>query len=352
MTETAIRLDLSRFPDYAHGTSIPDGINLAANELATRPVPAVLSALTQAVTGINRYPAPGPNLLLDRVAHWLDVPREWVAVSAGSAAVCQQLIRAVAADGGEVVFGWPSFEAYPLITQIAGAVPRPVALTNGVHDLAAMADAVTSSTRLVIVCNPNNPTGTMVTKDELLRFLHAIPSHVVVVLDEAYREFVVDPAFPDGLDLLRARAHENLVVLRTFSKAYGLAGLRVGYCVGSPETVAATRRVQIPFGVSELAKVGAFAAMDSAAEFTNRWAQVAVERDRVRMTLLSMGFDVAPSHGNFVWLPLGDRTTQFARHCQDNGVVVRPITDHGIRVTTGLPAENDAFLAAAGLFTG
>jgi histidinol-phosphate aminotransferase len=208
-----------------------------------------------------------------------------------------------------------------------------------------MLSAVTDRTRLVFVCNPNNPTGTAVRSKELTRFLDAVPPHVVVVLDEAYREFVTDPDVPDGVALTLRGG--NIAVLRTFSKAYGLAGVRVGYCVAPPPLARLLAKVAVPFAVSRLAQAAALAALADAAAVPSRCLPVTRERDRVRAALLAAGYDVTPSQANFLWLPLGPATADFAAHCARHSILVRSFPDEGIRVTLGLPAENDAFLAAA-----
>ena len=212
-----------------------------------------------------------------------------------------------------------------------------------------MAGAITDRTRLVFVCNPNNPTGTAVTRAELSAFLDAVPPHVLVGLDEAYREFVTDPDVPDGLDLLAE--HPNLVVLRTFSKAYRLAGLRVGYAVAAAEVAKALRKVAVPFAVSAPAQAAALAALDHEAELLAACRDVAAERARVVAELRSTGYPVPQTHANFAWLPLGTDAQRFAAHCAEQKVIVRPFAGDGVRVTIGSPEDNDAFLAAAGSFT-
>ena len=257
----------------------------------------------------------------------------------------------VTCAGGEheVGFAWRSFEAYPIITRVVGATPRTVPLdAEHRHDLPAMAGAITDNTRLVFVCNPNNPTGTAVTRTELKAFLDAVPPDVLVALDEAYREFVTDPDVPDGLELLAE--HPNLVVLRTFSKAYRLAGLRVGYAVASAEVAQALRKVGVPFAVSAPAQAAALAALDVEAELLAACRDVAVERARVVGELRSTGYQVPETQANFSWLPLGADAQRFAAHCAEQKVIVRPFAGDGVRVTIGSPEENDAFLAAASSF--
>jgi histidinol-phosphate aminotransferase len=223
-----------------------------------------------------------------------------------------------------------------------------VPLRDHVHDLDAMAEHVTGKTRLIFVCNPNNPTSTAVGRDGLVRFLRSVPSDVVVALDEAYREFVTDPDVPDGLTLLAD--FPNVIVLRTFSKAYGLAGLRVGYAIAAdPALTAALRQTQVPFAVSTVAQAAALASLEPQAErqLMTRVADIASERTRVHASLLEMGYEVPPSQANFVWLPLGDATTEWAAGCEERRVIVRGFAGAGVRVTIGSAEENDGFLSAA-----
>lgn len=340
------RADLDQLPEYVPGRSIPGVVKLASNEVSADPLPSVVAAISAAAAGVNRYPDNGVASLVDRLSVWLDVSASQLTVGAGSVALCQHLVQASCGPNDEVLFAWRSFEAYPIITQVHGARPRPVPLRGDhTHDLPAMLEAITPATRLVFVCNPNNPTGTAVRRDELVAFLDAVPDDVLIALDEAYHEFVTDPAVPDGVALGRRR--DNLAVLRTFSKAYGLAGLRVGYCVAPEPITTALRKVAVPFSVNSLAQVAALASLDVEDELLARCRGVCAERDRVRAELLAMGYAVPDSQANFLWLPLGERTTAFTEHCLDHKIVIRPFTGEGVRVTISDPAENEAFLAAA-----
>jgi histidinol-phosphate aminotransferase len=345
-----IRADLAALPGYVPGRTVPGAIKLASNEVPAGPLPSVVAAISDAVAAVNRYPDSGATTLVDALAARLEVPAARVAVGCGSAMLCQQLVQATCNHDDEVLFAWRSFEAYPIITQVVGARVATVPLTDGsVHDLDAMLAAITPATRLVFVCNPNNPTGTAVRRTELERFLDAVPDGVLVVLDEAYHEFVSDPDVPDGVSLGRTR--DNVAVLRTFSKAYGLAGLRVGYCIAAEPVTVALRKVYVPFSVNSLAQVAALASLDAAGELLARCRNVAAERDRVRTSLREMGYPVPESQANFVWLPLRERTTAFAEHCLDHHqVVVRGFAGDGVRVTVGDPGEDDTFLAAARSF--
>jgi histidinol-phosphate aminotransferase len=349
-----LRQVLQTLPAYVPGRSVPGAIKLASNETPFPPLPYVLERIAEASATLNRYPDTNSTAVAAAVAARHGVPVENVAVGCGSVSLCTQLVQAAADAGDEVLFAWRSFEAYPIIAAVSGTSAVQIDLSDHVHDLDAMAAAITPKTRVVFVCNPNNPTGTVVGRDALLRFLHSVPRDVVVALDEAYVEFVRDPDVPDGLTLLGE--HPNLVVLRTFSKAYGLAGLRVGYAIAShPSVATALRQTQVPFAVTSVAQAAAIASLEPEAEkqLLTRVDQVVLERGRLLRELCAMGYPVPPSEANFVWLPLGDATTEWAAGCEERGVIVRPFAGSGVRVTIGTPDENDRFLsAAADLFRG
>jgi histidinol-phosphate aminotransferase len=298
---------------------------------------------------MNRYPDMACAELYDALSARLDVPVERLAAGTGSVAVLYHLLQAFCESGDEVVYAWRSFEAYPIITRVCTAEPVTVPLDpDHRHDPKAMLAAITPRTRLLFVCNPNNPTGTVLHRDELVEMLDLVPPHVLVVLDEAYREFVTDERVPDGLSLLPDRP--NLVVLRTFSKAYRLAGLRVGYAVGAPAVIEALRKVYPAFSVNSLAQAAASAALDCLPELLATCEDVARERVRVLAALRDLGYRVPESQANFVWLPLEDRAVDFAAHCERSGVIVRPFAGDGVRVTVAGTDENNTFLAAARKF--
>jgi histidinol-phosphate aminotransferase len=217
------------------------------------------------------------------------------------------------------------------------------------HDLDAMAAAITDRTRLVLLCSPNNPTGTAIRRGELERFLDRVPADLLVVIDEAYREFVRDPDVPDALEVYRDRP--NVAVLRTFSKAYGLAGLRVGFGVAHEPVAAALRKTAVPFGVSSLAQTAATASLRAEDELFERVEALVKERSRVHDALREQGWSQPASEANFVWLRLGERTAEFAAACEAAGVVVRPFADEGARVTIGETEANDIFLRVAARFS-
>lgn len=346
-----LRAALAALPAYSPGRTVPGAIKLASNEMPFPPLASVVEAITAAASGMNRYPDYGVLALTTRLAERFGVHPGQIAVGCGSVALCQQLVQATCVAGDEVLYSWRSFEAYPIIAQVVGATSVQVPLTDEALDLDALAAAITDRTRLIFVCTPNNPTGTVVHRTALEAFLARVPSNVLVVIDEAYQEFVDDPESADGVSFTRGR--DNVAVLRTLSKAYGLAGLRVGFAVAAPEVAATVRKVGIPFAVNSLAQAAAMAALDAEDELLERCRRVMSERTRVRSALVELGFGVPLSQANFVWLPLRDRSAAFAAHCEAARVIVRPF-DHpdsgGVRVTVGSAPENDAFLAAAATF--
>ncbi|MGH3579611.1 MAG: histidinol-phosphate transaminase, partial [Mycobacterium sp.] len=245
-----LRPELAELPAYVEGKTVVGAIKLASNETVHGPLPSVRAAIDQAVGIVNRYPDNHNVELKARLAQHLDAEGggfapEQIAVGCGSVSLCQRLVQATASVDDEVLYGWRSFEMYPLQVRVAGAIPVQVPLSEETFDLYAMLAAVTDRTRLIFVCNPNNPTSTVVDPEALARFVEAVPSHILIAIDEAYVEYIRDSMQPDSLGLVRS--YSNVVVLRTFSKAYGLAGLRVGYAVGDPEVIAALNKVAVPF---------------------------------------------------------------------------------------------------------
>ncbi|ARQ69707.1 histidinol-phosphate transaminase [Streptomyces marincola] len=347
-----LRAALDGIPAYAPGRPAgtgPRSFKLSSNENPYPPLPGVLEEAVAAAGSLNRYPDMAASALLDGLAAHFGVPAAHLAVGTGSVGVAQQLLQATAGPGDEVMYAWRSFEAYPIITRISGAVPVEVPLTaDEGHDLPAMADAITPRTRLIFLCNPNNPTGTALGRAALEAFLDRVPPDVLVVLDEAYREFVRDPEVPDGLDVYRDRP--NVCVLRTFSKAYGLAGLRVGFAVAHEPVAAALRKTAVPFGVSQIAQDAALASLRAEPELLKRVDALVGERTRVADGLAAQGWRVPVSQANFVWLRLGERTAAFAAACEEAGVMVRPFAGEGVRITVGEPEANDILLATSARF--
>ncbi|WP_110181079.1 histidinol-phosphate transaminase [Nocardioides solisilvae] len=319
---------------------------LSSNENPYPPLPGVLDAAVEAAAVMNRYPDMGTTALYEALSARLGVPTDHLAAATGSVALIYQLLSAFCEPGDEVVHAWRSFEAYPIAITVAGATGVPVPLAaGGRHDLDAMAAAVTDRTRVVLVCTPNNPTGPAVTRAGLDAFLAAVPSHVVVVVDEAYVEFVRSADPVDGV--ATALAHPNVVVTRTFSKAYGLAGFRVGYAVAQPPLAAALRAVSLPFGVSHVAQAAAIASLAAEAELLERVDALVAERDRVLAGVRAAGWDAPDAEGNFVWLPAGDRALEVAAEAEELGITVRPFAGDGVRVSIGEPEGNDRALELA-----
>ena len=344
-----LREDLDGLPSYVPGRPAPAGMRtfkLSSNENPFPPPPGVVAAVADAAADLNRYPDLTSGELVAGIAAHLDVSEDRVVVGTGSMAVLETALQAACRPGDEVVYAWRSFEAYPIAVQVAGATSVQVPLTeDGRHDLPAMAAAVTDRTRVIIVCSPNNPTGTVVHEDEMRTFLDAVPREVLVVLDEAYIEFVRDPDVVDGLGLLAE--FKNVMLLRTFSKAYGLAGMRVGFGLARPRLVRGLRGASTPFGVNSLAQVAAAAALREQAEVGAHCAAVVEERERVVTALREQGWTLPDAQGNFYWLPLGRAADAFARESLSRGAVVRPFSGDGVRVSVGEPEGNDLVLALA-----
>ncbi|WP_106849655.1 histidinol-phosphate transaminase [Blastococcus sp. Marseille-P5729] len=330
---------------YKPGASA--AIKLASNENPHPPLPSVVQAIAEAAATVNRYPDNGALALTEAICAKYDVAPEQVALGCGSVTLLEQILQAYCTPDEAVVVAWRSFEAYPIVAEVVGAHLALVPLREETHDLDAMLAQITDKTRVVIVCNPNNPTGTAVGRDELTRFLDAVPPHVLVVLDEAYGEYITSPEIPDGLEIMRGRP--NVCVLRTFSKAYGLAGLRVGYFIAEdPEVAGVVRKTMMPFSVSSIAQAAAVASLQAADELQVRVSEAVAERDRVTARLREGGYAVPDSHANFVWISAREATDEIAGRLMDAGIMGRPFAGNGIRITIGTPSENDAMLEALG----
>lgn len=346
-----LRNALDSLPSYKPGRAAPGGgggpvYKISSNENPYPPLPGVLEAATAAAGVMNRYPDMFATGLVAALAERFDVPESHLSTGTGSVGVLQQIVQATATEGDEVVYAWRSFEAYPIVVGISGATSVRVPLdADARHDLAAMADAITERTRLILVCSPNNPTGPVVRRAEMAAFLDRVPADILVVLDEAYCEFVRDPDAVDGVSLYRDRP--NLCVLRTFSKAYGLAGLRVGFAVAHEPVADALRKTAVPFGVSGIAQQAAIESLRCEAALMDRVETLVAERERVRAALLDQGWDVPVSEANFVWLPLGSATTEFAAACEEAGVAVRPFPGEGCRITVAEPEASEMLLRTA-----
>jgi histidinol-phosphate aminotransferase len=346
------RETVAAIPTYVAGkppvpTSGQRVFKLSSNENPYPPLPGVVEAAEAAVAQMNRYPDMGNSALYDALADRLGVARERLAAGTGSVAVLYHLLQAFCDPGDEVVYAWRSFEAYPIAVSATGAVSVQVPVTeDGRHDVEAMAAAVTERTKVVIVCTPNNPTGPSVTATELAALVARVPEHVLVVVDEAYREFVRADDPVEAL-VLQA-AHANVAVMRTFAKAYGLAGFRVGYLVAHEDVAAAVRACALPFGVSSVAQAAAVASLAAEAELLERVEAIVSERERVVTALREQGWRFPDAQGNFVWLPVGARTGEFVAAAEEAGITVRPFAGEGVRVSIGEPAANDVLLEVTG----
>ena len=322
-----------------------DAFKLSSNENPFDPIPEVVRAIA-ASSGVNRYPDATGIELRTRLAERFGVRTEEVHLGAGSVSILAQLIAAATGPGDEVVYSWRSFEAYPGLVAVAGATSVPVPNTvDDRHDLSAMLAAISERTRIVIVCSPNNPTGSIVTASEFANFMAAVPTNILVILDEAYVEFVTDGSAVNGREL--SGRYSNLVVARTFSKAYGLAGLRIGYAVGPEYILDAARTTSIPLSVTEAAQRAALVSLDHETVVLERVHRLAMLRDEVWRSLVDQGWSVPRPQGNFVWLATGASTAAAAELFAAAGIVVRPFAAEGIRVSIGEAQSVDKLLKAA-----
>jgi histidinol-phosphate aminotransferase len=328
-----LRPEIESLQPYRQGKAAAlDAFKLSSNENPFDPIPAVLAAI--ATSSVNRYPDGAAVVLRTALAERYGVTLENTHVGAGSASILAQLITAAAGVGDEVVYSWRSFEAYPGFVLVAGATSVQIPnAADGRHDLPAMSAAVTDRTRIVIVCSPNNPTGSIVTAEEFTAFMATIPATVLVLLDEAYAEFVTDESAVNGPELLAS--YLNLVVLRTFSKAYGLAGLRVGYALGEEYVLDAARASAIPLSVTEPAQRAAVVSLEHEAELLERVAGLSVRRDEIWRALVEQGWNSPQPHGNFIWLPTGELTVWAADVFSEHGIVVRALPPEGLRISIG-----------------
>jgi histidinol-phosphate aminotransferase len=331
-----VRPEIAALPAYQQGKQAgADAYKLSSNENPFDPLPGVLEAVHGA-TALNRYPDATAGRLRARLAERFGVDDRSVHVAAGSVSILAQLVLATSGPGDEVIFAWRSFEAYPWLAVVAGATPVQVPLTaEARHDLAAMAAAVTPRTRAILVCSPNNPTGPIVTQAEFDAFADAVPPDVLIILDEAYAEFVTDPDSVDGLRVLGAEGRANVVVLRTFSKAFGLAGLRIGYAIGHPRILDAARSTSIPLSVTALAEEAALASLDAEDALLERVRTIAERRDRLAAALRDQGWRIPAAQGNFVWLPAGAESLAVAGAFDAAGLIVRPFAGDGLRISVG-----------------
>lgn len=350
---------LARLPRYTAGKPplAVDGLRsykLSSNENPFGPLPSVLKAIAES-SDVNRYPDPLSTALRTELARFLEVPAEDIVTGGGSLGALNQILGAFAGrneDGtaDEVIYPWRSFEAYPISVGLSGAESVQVPLlADGRHDLDAMAAAVTERTKIILLCTPNNPTGPVLSREEVESFLSKVPARVLVVLDEAYEDFVRAPEAVNGVEIYRR--HPNVVVLRTFSKGAGLAGLRVGYSISHPAVTAFLRVTAVPFAVSTIAEHAAVESLRRHGELVERIQVLVQERTRVVERLRSLGWRIPQAEGNFVWLDLGDNTPGFAALAEQQALAVRAFGNEGVRVTIGEEEANTRFLALCETYT-
>ena len=325
-------------------------VKLASNEGPFGPFPEAREALVRGVEQLNRYPDGGSWRLRSALAELHDVRFEEIAPGAGSDGVVDYLSQVALDPGDEIVCGWPSFPSYVIDALKLDAVPKRVPLRDHRYDLEAMLDEVGPRTKLVYLCHPNNPTGTTNTRAEIDAFLDRVPEHVVTVLDQAYFEYIDDPDYVDGVEYLKAG--RRVVVLRTFSKIYGLAGLRVGYAVGPEAVVTSIGKVRRAFDVNSFAQIAALASLDAPEELARRRAVNAEGLVQLERIMREHDLDPAPSVANFLFAEVGDDSRALFEQLLREGVIVRPTGGFGapgaIRVTVGTPEENEIFGEALG----
>jgi histidinol-phosphate aminotransferase len=330
---------------YAHGGNL---VKLASNETPWGPAQPVLDAIAEVAGSLNRYPDPGGTQLRKRLAERYDTNPERIVLGNGSCDILLGAAQALLEPGAEIVYAWPSFSMYPHLAALTGARAVTVPLTeDGHHDLDAMLAEITAATRICLICNPNNPTGTALPLDEIADFAERLPRHVALIVDEAYVEFNLLQDADDSLDLLKR--HNNVVLLRTFSKVYGLCGLRVGYALAPESFRDAVDRIRQPFSVNSLAQAAAAEALRHQDEVARRVERTAIERVHLESELESRGLAVAPSQANFSWVSVDDEDAVLSG-LEERGVIVRGGGALGgpghLRVTYGTREENARFLAA------
>ncbi|CAN5579008.1 hypothetical protein BH23ACT3_BH23ACT3_08700 [soil metagenome] len=323
---------------------LADAVKLASNELPFPPLPAAAAAIAESIDQVSLYADHRASELCAALADSVGLGADQVTVGCGSVGLLQQLALAYLDPGDPVVFARPSFEAYPVFAALSSARTVEVPLRRQTTDLDAMAEAVDHHTKLVLIANPNNPTGTAAGTESIEAFLDRVPDTCIVVLDEAYREFVDSADVTDTVPLLGR--FPNLVILRTFSKAHALAALRVGYAFGNPEVIGAIDRTLVPFAVNGLGQRAALASLGARGEMRERVRTVIDERTRVARSMRVLGWSVPDAQANFVWLPAGTDAVGLATGLERRGVVTRPFADVGVRVTIGSNVENDRFLEA------
>ena len=347
-----LRAALAEVPAYKPGkppAEVPglQPYKLSSNEHFLPPLPEVVEALTD-IPNPAQYPDPTASTLIGELANYLQVPEDHVTVGAGGAEVLTALAHITLEAGTEAIYPWPSFELYPQASAVNAAEQKPIALTPEFkHDLPAMAQAVSERTRLMLLCSPNNPTGPSISTDDFEAFMAQVPSDVLVVLDEAYWEFNTDPTAIDGLAAMKK--YDNLVLVRTFSKAHALAGFRIGYAVGNPQVISTLRKALVPFGVTQPSQNAAIASLRNVDQVVARAQSIATARDEFADALRAQGWYVPEAQANFVWLPLGDLSTALEEACLAQSLAVRNLIE-GVRISVGPPEGMQRILKVAADF--
>ena len=348
-----LRASLTTFPPYVPGKAPKriDGLasfKLSSNENFLEPLPAVTDAMVAHAKNPALYPDDAALALRTELAERLGVSIEELVVTTGASELLVALTQITSDATTEAIYPWPSFEMYPQTTGLAGSKRIEVPVRDdGRHDLDAMAAAITDRTSLIILCSPNNPTGPALRDDEVRRFLAQVPDHVLVALDEAYWEFATAEGVVNGVDLVAD--HPNVVLVRTFSKAHALAGLRVGYAIAHTAVIQGLLKAVIPFGVTDISQAAALESLRHSDEVDVRAKEIAAVRDDFAHALRDQGWDVPEAQGNFVWLPLGQLSAAFEDACVEQAVAVRNLGD-GVRISIGEQEGLDRVLAVAAAF--
>ena len=346
MSNLRFRPTVLSLPRYKPSKYAPDAVKISSNEMPTPPSPAVLEAIARELQTINRYPDLTAAPLREALGNRFGVGADQVCVGTGSSAILVAALSAVCQPGTQVVFPWRSFESYPIAVPTVGADPVPVPLLpDGSHDLVAMRAAITADTVAVIVCSPNNPTGPALTYEDIAAFVADVPDDVMIIVDEAYIDFATKPGVRTAVPLIET--HPNVVVMRTFSKAHALAGVRVGYAIGDAEVIGAIQSLLVPFGVNSLALAAALASLADAEGVQRAVADIVAERERIVPALRDLGYDIPDTQSNFYLLR--GNVYGLVDECARVGLIVRPFRE-GVRVSVGSREQNDLFYSVAAEF--
>lgn len=346
----AIRQNVAAIADYTPGQSSDDRecAQLSSNENPFSPLPSVRTALADAAQLINRYPDNDANELTLALSRFYDISPGSIALGCGSIGLLRNILIAMVDPDDEVIFGEVSFEAYPILCQQIGAKCVTVPLVGQALDLAGFSAHITTRTKVILVCNPNNPTGTSISKKELDALLDKVPPHIMVVIDEAYFEYVRNPDSPDGR--IYALERPNVVTLRSMSKAFGLAALRVGYAIGQPDTIRLLKRAQLPFDINALAQKAAIVSIENYHELVERVEEANAMRSRMQQRMDELGLATLGSQTNFFWFPLRDKSGCLFDFLRTKKIIARLRKPHGVRVSIGTASENERFMQAIETF--